>query len=518
MTEIGRGLPAGSDLVPGWLVRLAAIGWRLLATILLGLVLLVHRARAGDRHGFDPARRDRGGDVRSLRPRLAEPRLVADQGSGRRLPWRRAGHRRHPGHHRPRVPALCRAIPGCAEHRPRDAPGEAGRPVHPSGDRVRDQSGRQRHPGLVRGLGARGGRGCRHSRDRRDPGHVPDLLLHDGRRQGVGLGALVGQHLAPRRDHDQWPRRPRAGRRLPARDRDHRRVRRRRGGTLPGPPWRAPGRSARGHRLLRAVHPVHRRLGDDDHPVDRHRRIAGNDRRPDPAGPDRDPERHPGQVHRAGRLSQDRAHPSGARADRPPGGGRVGRDRRAVRGDPGGRLRPGRDPRSGHGAGRGTGAPCAGCERDRPGLARPARAVQLASARLACASRRCHRRRCPGADRRDPARPGGRPRGDTHAARRLPSATRLAAGSRCPGIRARGDHRGHRHHRPDAHLACRISQRDARQRDDAVPRPSTRTPAAKPASWCGFVQAAGERDDRRHLLGGLEPCRHRGHRACCRSS
>ena len=40
MTEIGRGLPAGSDLVPGWLVRLAAIGWRLLATILLALVLL----------------------------------------------------------------------------------------------------------------------------------------------------------------------------------------------------------------------------------------------------------------------------------------------------------------------------------------------------------------------------------------------------------------------------------------------------------------------------------------------
>jgi hypothetical protein len=40
MTEIGQGLPAGSDLVPGWLVRLAAIGWRLLATILLGLVLL----------------------------------------------------------------------------------------------------------------------------------------------------------------------------------------------------------------------------------------------------------------------------------------------------------------------------------------------------------------------------------------------------------------------------------------------------------------------------------------------
>ncbi len=40
MTELGRGLPTGSDLVPGWLLRLAAIGWRLLATILLGLVLL----------------------------------------------------------------------------------------------------------------------------------------------------------------------------------------------------------------------------------------------------------------------------------------------------------------------------------------------------------------------------------------------------------------------------------------------------------------------------------------------
>jgi predicted PurR-regulated permease PerM len=40
MTEAAAEPPAGDELVPGWLARLAAIGWRLLATILLGLVLL----------------------------------------------------------------------------------------------------------------------------------------------------------------------------------------------------------------------------------------------------------------------------------------------------------------------------------------------------------------------------------------------------------------------------------------------------------------------------------------------
>jgi putative heme transporter len=40
MTEIAPAPPAGADLVPGWLQRLAAIGWRLLAAIALGLVLL----------------------------------------------------------------------------------------------------------------------------------------------------------------------------------------------------------------------------------------------------------------------------------------------------------------------------------------------------------------------------------------------------------------------------------------------------------------------------------------------
>ena len=40
MSEIGTEAPTGSDLVPGWLERLAAVGWRLLAAILLGLVLL----------------------------------------------------------------------------------------------------------------------------------------------------------------------------------------------------------------------------------------------------------------------------------------------------------------------------------------------------------------------------------------------------------------------------------------------------------------------------------------------
>src|SRR5918993_279710 len=38
MTEVA-GPPASDELVPGWLQRLAAIGWRLLAAIALGLVL-----------------------------------------------------------------------------------------------------------------------------------------------------------------------------------------------------------------------------------------------------------------------------------------------------------------------------------------------------------------------------------------------------------------------------------------------------------------------------------------------
>ena len=40
MTEIAPATPEESGLVPGWLQRLAAIGWRLLATIVLGLALL----------------------------------------------------------------------------------------------------------------------------------------------------------------------------------------------------------------------------------------------------------------------------------------------------------------------------------------------------------------------------------------------------------------------------------------------------------------------------------------------
>jgi predicted PurR-regulated permease PerM len=40
MSEIGTATPSDSDLVPGWLLRLAAIGWRLLAAIVLGLVLI----------------------------------------------------------------------------------------------------------------------------------------------------------------------------------------------------------------------------------------------------------------------------------------------------------------------------------------------------------------------------------------------------------------------------------------------------------------------------------------------
>ena len=40
MSEIATALPPDDGLVPGWLQRLAAVGWRLLAAIALGLVLL----------------------------------------------------------------------------------------------------------------------------------------------------------------------------------------------------------------------------------------------------------------------------------------------------------------------------------------------------------------------------------------------------------------------------------------------------------------------------------------------
>ena len=105
MTEIGRGLPAGSDLVPGWLVRLAAIGWRLLATILLGLVLLFIALELATVTASILLAAIVAATFAPYVLTLRQPRMVADQGSGRRLPWRGAGHRRHPGHHRPRLRA-----------------------------------------------------------------------------------------------------------------------------------------------------------------------------------------------------------------------------------------------------------------------------------------------------------------------------------------------------------------------------------------------------------------------------
>ena len=46
MTEIAPAIPDGPELVPGWLIRLAAVGWRLLAAIALGFVLLQIVAQA----------------------------------------------------------------------------------------------------------------------------------------------------------------------------------------------------------------------------------------------------------------------------------------------------------------------------------------------------------------------------------------------------------------------------------------------------------------------------------------
>ena len=66
----------------------------------------------------------------------------------------------------------------------------------------------------------------------------------------------------------------------------------------------------------------------------------GHDRRPDPPRPDHYPQRHPGQVPGPGHLPEDRRHPSCPRTDRSPRWRGAGRDRRPFRGDPGRRLRP----------------------------------------------------------------------------------------------------------------------------------------------------------------------------------
>ncbi len=201
-------------------------------------------------------------------------------------------------------------------------------------------------------------------------------------------------------------------------------------------------------RLLRPVHPVHRRAGHDAPCRPRHlchRRIDGGAH---PARPDLDRRLHPGQVPGTGHLPQDRPYPSGPRAHRTAGGGGPGRDHRPVRGDPGGRLRTGDlgggrlRPRSG--------PELAGQARSaRPDLARPARPMELAIARVDRPARDRRRGGHPDPDRGPAAGPRHRPGGDTRATRVGARAARLE--SRTSGDRSdpRCHVRGHHHRRPD---------------------------------------------------------------------
>ena len=211
-------------------------------------------------------------------------------------------------------------------------------------------------------------------------------------------------------------------------------------------------------RLLRPVHPVHRRARHDapGRPRDLcHRRLDGGAH---PARPDLDRHLHPGQVPGTRHLPQDRPHPSGARADLAAGGGGPGRDRRAVRSDPGGRLRIG-DLRGGRLRPRRGTDLADQAQPARPRLARPAWPMELAIARVDRPAG--HRRRSgrPDPDRGPAAGPRHRPGGDHRTTRCVARGARLE--SRSSGDRGDpGCHvRGHHHRGPDARVAGRAGER-----------------------------------------------------------
>ena len=107
--------------------------------------------------------------------------------------------------------------------------------------------------------------------------------------------------VAPGGDRPRRARRTPAGRRLPARDRGHRRVR----WPVRGPVPPDPGRAATLVRSAVIVFfgrfiPYVGGLVDDPSVALRDPGVAGDDRRIHPAGPDLDPQRDPGQVPGAG--------------------------------------------------------------------------------------------------------------------------------------------------------------------------------------------------------------------------
>ncbi len=296
MTEIAPPTSDASRLVPGWLERLAAVGWRVLATIALGLVLIWIAVLLG-----------------TVTASILVAAIVAATFAPFVLTLRRRGWSRIKAaaavflgamfvilatlaHHRPRLPAVHRLRRRRHRGRDHEPEGHAGEPEHPARGGNRH---RPRDPGpadLDPDRAVRHGRQPGHDRDDRAPGDLPDVLLHDGWRQGLGLGDGLGQPVATGGHRDGRRRRSRPGRWLPARHGRPRRLRRHRRGPVPGAPRGAERGSPRRDRVHRPVHPLRRGTRDHDHPAARHVRVGRSDRGHRPARPDRDPGLHPGQI------------------------------------------------------------------------------------------------------------------------------------------------------------------------------------------------------------------------------
>ena len=278
MTEAAAQPPAGDELVPGWLERLAAVGWRLLAAILLGLVLLCDRRRAVDGHGVDPGRGDHRGDVRALCPQPAQPRLVADQGRGGRLPRCRVRDHRDADHHRHRLHPVYPARPGCRVIRA-SRPSRRGWPTCPSRrGRCRRGPGRRAvsRPGCPRASPGSPPTSVRSPRSRILATFLTFFFMMDGDKAWVWALSSANTWRRDEITTSGHVALERVGGYL-------------RGTAviaavdgvaeglflvLLGVPLAAP---ARGDRLLRQVHPVHRRVRDDRAAAPRHLRLAGTD-------------------------------------------------------------------------------------------------------------------------------------------------------------------------------------------------------------------------------------------------
>ena len=268
----------GGALVPGWLQRLAALGWRVLVSVAMGIVLVTVGGPAAGRHRLDPVRIHRRRHRRAALPPHAGAGLDAHQGLGRGQ-CRRARHGGVGG--RPRRRCV-RALSRRARPRRRArGPGPAGGP----GVRRRAAAGGQ-PPGLgrrrIRGLaGDRSPAGHRADREPGDdlhPRRVPDLLPAGGRRQGMADLPARARRLARSRAHAPGRARLRSDRRIPPRNGRHRRDRRHHRLAVPDRPRRPPGDAPRGRGLPRRVRALPR-------PGHRRRRRAFGDRWPRRARP-----------------------------------------------------------------------------------------------------------------------------------------------------------------------------------------------------------------------------------------